>query len=356
MQFFSLSGENSFPLAGMQIPKLDIENFLKTSDNAVVLDVRTPSEFKKGHIPFAKNFPLFSDDERAEIGKIYKHQGQSDAILRGLEVVGPRLKDMVVDAQNFNSKRLYIHCWRGGMRSEYVAKLLGLAGFNVATLEGGYRAYKRAQIELYSRRRPYLVLSGYTGSRKTEILHNLAEHGEQVVDLEGLANHQGSSFGNQKSDHQPSTEQFHNDLYEVMRVFNDTQPVWIEDESFSIGRVHLPSALYRIKNESPHIVIEVPKEERVKFLLEEYGEISTDKLVLAVEGIKRKLGGDRFKLVLEHLDNNDGVSAANQILHYYDKRYREAIARKENLVVATIKSDGAKQHLVEELLKAAHVH
>ncbi|MBT3648510.1 MAG: tRNA 2-selenouridine(34) synthase MnmH [Flavobacteriales bacterium] len=336
--------------------KLDVNIFLNTSDNGTILDVRSPSEFAKGHIPDAKNFPLFSDEERAEVGLLYKEKGQFDAVLRGLDIVGPKLRGLVLEAKKHNSKEFHVHCWRGGMRSEYMGKLLSLAGYSISTLPGGYKAYKRSQLELFAQKFSYIVLTGYTGSGKTRYLKMLRDSGEQVVDLEGLANHQGSSFGNQKSTFQPTTEQFHNDLYEVMRNFDPQKQVWIEDESFSIGRVHLPAALYRIKNLSPHLIIEVDKKERIQNLLEEYGSIDISKLQLAVEGIKRKLGGDRYQLVLEMLKQNNGKGAAGEILQYYDKRYKEAVDRKKSLVIDVVDTDKlSEEEVIQKLLHATHV-
>ncbi|MCB0261917.1 MAG: tRNA 2-selenouridine(34) synthase MnmH, partial [Calditrichaeota bacterium] len=157
---------------------LSVEQFLKQSENSLVLDVRTPAEYQRGHIPGAANLPLFSNEERSVIGTLYKHQGREVAVLKGLEYVGPRMKAIVENIKEMAAgKDILVHCWRGGMRSNSLAWLLKTSGLPVAVLNGGYKSFR--QFVLSSFVQPYniIVLSGATGSGKTAILKALQTMG-----------------------------------------------------------------------------------------------------------------------------------------------------------------------------------
>ncbi|NNK80697.1 MAG: tRNA 2-selenouridine(34) synthase MnmH, partial [Flavobacteriales bacterium] len=232
------------------VPTYDFFN-----DNTPLLDVRSPAEFTSGHILGAISFPLFTDVERADVGTLYKQMSREAAIKRGLELIGPKMVSMIEQAESLNSRTFRLYCWRGGMRSRSVAWLLETYGFNCQVLEGGYKSYRKTTNELIEDELKLIVLSGLTGTRKTAILKALKEKGEQVIDLENLAGHQGSSFGNLENTEQPSTEQFHNLIFDSCRNLDSNRPVWIEDESFMIGRCALPQSLYNLKESSPHIVL-----------------------------------------------------------------------------------------------------
>ena len=166
---------------------LDILSFIERSHRVLVLDVRTPGEFAQGYLPGAHHLPLFSNEERAEIGTLYKQAGREAAMLRGFDLVGPKLRRMVEAAQALVvGDEVLVHCWRGGMRSESVAWLLAFAGYRVGTLRGGYKAFRRYVLEAFAQPRAVRLLGGMTGAGKTDVLHTLAGRGEQVIDLEAL--------------------------------------------------------------------------------------------------------------------------------------------------------------------------
>ena len=172
--------------------------------------MRSPKEFCSGHIPSAISFPLFSDAERADIGTSYKQEGPDRAIELGYKYANPKIDHFLSKASKLAvNNTLLLHCWRGGLRSESMVKLLVDNGFHVPVLEGGYKAYRRWVKQILARDYQLILLGGYTGSAKTEILHELKKLGENVLDLEGLAQHKGSVFGSSAT-HQPSTEQFEN--------------------------------------------------------------------------------------------------------------------------------------------------
>ncbi len=288
-----------------------------------LLDVRTPAEYTQGHIPHAINFPLFSNEERAEVGTIYKQEGPQEALLRGLELVGPRMAQMVRKAQQLvPRRRVVVHCWRGGQRSGSVAWLLERAGFETYTLKGGYKAWRNYVLEgFHQMERPIVLLGGRTGSGKTAVLHELARLGAQVIDLEGLAHHKGSAFGGLGQAPQPTTEQFENDLFEQWRQIDPARPVWIESESRAIGRVCIPEGLWEQMRRAPYVRLLVPFPLRVSRLVAEYGQFSPDALIAAFRKIQKRLGGQWLQAAIEAIEAGKLDQAAAIALRYYDKTY-----------------------------------
>ena len=193
-----------------------------------------------GHIPEAINIPLFNDEERASVGICYKNQGRCPAIAEGLRIVGQKAQDLLRALGRFSDgERIYVHCWRGGMRSEAFNWLACQSGLSAERISGGYKAYRRAAHECFAQPMKIVILSGYTGVGKTVLLQELRSQGEQVIDLEFLASHRGSAFGGIGQPEQPTVEQFENDLFEALRGVDPERPIWIEDESQSIGRVNI---------------------------------------------------------------------------------------------------------------------
>ncbi|MCX7769363.1 MAG: tRNA 2-selenouridine(34) synthase MnmH, partial [Flavobacteriales bacterium] len=235
--------------------------FLFQDEPFLLIDVRTPSEFRNGHIPGAINVPLFLDEERAAVGLLYKQKGSRAAIRAGLDYVGPRLSTLVKQVEDLleqgeNSPRLIIYCWRGGMRSASVAWLLRLYGMEPETIPGGYKSFRRFVNSIFTKPIPIAVLGGLTGSGKTLVLRQMQLAGIPVVDLEELACHQGSAFGHLGQPSQPSQEHFENllalTLYRAgKKALDSGSVVWIEDESRFIGSLHLPLPLWQRMQEAP---------------------------------------------------------------------------------------------------------
>lgn len=311
---------------------------LPTLGGAPLFDVRTPAEFARGHIPGAHNLPLFSDEERAVIGTLYKQRGRHEAMLQGLDLIGPRMRAMVeqverivgMSPEEYSGPPLRVHCWRGGMRSGSVAWLLSFYGYPCVVLDGGYKAFRRHVLDTFERETlTYLIVGGPTGSKKTELLAALAAHGEQTIDLEALANHRGSAFGHLLLDEQPSVEHFENMLAMALRACDPARPVWLEDESRLIGSVVLPSPFYQAMQRSKTFVIEIPLEERVAHLVKLYGKAKKRALVDAFTGIRKKLGGKKFTDALDALDERRLDQAAAIAITYYDKAYAHALGKRE---------------------------
>ncbi|MGE4542911.1 MAG: tRNA 2-selenouridine(34) synthase MnmH [Pedobacter sp.] len=305
------------------------EKFLQQAAQCPVFDARSPSEYHKGHIPGAHNLPLFSDAERHEIGILYKQQGREQAVTRGLEIVGPRLTEYIAQVKKItDAKTILVHCWRGGMRSESLAWLLGKVGYRVGLLKGGYKAYRQCVLESFEQPLQLLVLGGMTGSGKTEMLHNLQRRGQQVLDLEGLACHRGSAFGAMDDVEQPSTEQFENDVHAALQGLQVDQPIWVEDESRKIGRVSVPEALFKQMRSAPLVRVHVSREIRVQRLCSDYGNVAPEKLADAVHNISKRLGGEKTKLALQAIADGDYATATHAILDYYDKTYLFGISKR----------------------------
>ena len=306
---------------------LSVLDFLHTRENRVVLDVRSPGEYAHGHIPGALNFPLFSDEERAAVGTVYKQQSRAAALELGLEYVGPKMAGFVRAARKIApSGRLAVHCWRGGQRSGSMAWLLRQAGMDVVTLEGGYKKYRHHVLDVFGQQHfKMLVVGGRTGSGKTKVLRALRQAGEQIIDLEQLAHHKGSAFGSIGEAPQPTVEQFENDLWEALCTLDPMRRVWVENESRSIGRVFIPEGFWVKMKAAPLLHFEIPPSARIQNLLDDY--VLTDKTELEAAFIKidKKLGGQHLKAALEALQNNDFASAAAIALRYYDKTYQHGL-------------------------------
>jgi len=320
------------------MPNLSLDTFLEKCKDIPVVDVRTPAEYNQGHIPGAINIPLFSNEERAEIGTIYKQGSKELAVERGLEIIGPRMKSLADAGKNTaKSKKLLVHCWRGGMRSESFAWLMNTVGIHTDVLSGGYKTFRRAALDFYDHKNlRFILLGGATGSGKTEILHEMQSLGEQVVDLEGLANHKGSAFGGIGKSDQPTSEQFQNQLYIKLLEMDLNRDIWLENESSYIGKVGLPEKLWKKMIESPILEIKVPKTERVKRLVREHGTLNEEELTAAILKISKKLGPEQSRDAIECLKSGEIATTANLLLTYYDKSYDFLLERRMEKVVGVI--------------------
>lgn len=317
---------------------LSVPDFLEQAQQKPIIDVRSPGEFAQAHIPGAINMPLFDNDERAQIGTTYKQVGKDAAVLQGLELVGPKMAHFVREARSLSSANgeVLVHCWRGGMRSGSMAWLFNTAGLRATTLTGGYKAYRTKVLEAFAEPHQVLILGGKTGSGKTDILRQLANQGEQVIDLEGLANHKGSSYGAIGQLPQPSTEQFENLLYEQWRHLDPTRRVWLEDESRHVGRCQLPMSLWQQMRAAPVAFLDVPKAVRIQRLVDEYTGIDHALLVDATQRIERRLGGLAAKQALSALAVQDYAAVADLTLVYYDKAYLHGLAQRDETMVSTL--------------------
>jgi tRNA 2-selenouridine synthase len=345
-----------------------------------LMDVRAPVEFAKGSFPLAINAPLMNDEERHQVGICYKEKGQDRAIELGHQLVSGEIKIHRINAwRNFVAQHPqgYLFCFRGGLRSRLTQQWLRDAGIDYPLITGGYKALRRFLIdslEQLTASSEFRILSGRTGTGKTRILRQLPN----PIDLEGLANHRGSSFGRQVTP-QPSQIDFENRLaVAVLKSHHLTGgPVYLEDESRLIGCSALPESLRKRMAVAPLLVLEQPLEERIRIIREDYVENMVadyknrdgeeagwinfrEYLLSAMDRIRKRLGGERhlqIRTLMEDALNQQektgrvqGHHAWIQLLleNYYDPMYDYQLSRKQGKILvrggpASI-TDWARQH------------
>lgn len=347
----------------MPIQKITIEEFLSLAKQFLVLDVRSPGEYAHAHIPTAHSLPLFTDEERKQVGTAYKQQSREAAIKIGLEYFGVKMKAIVEEAESLvksnksgaknalNSElqtpnSLLVHCWRGGMRSAAVAWLLDMYGFKVYLLAGGYKAYRNWVLAQFEKEYNFNIIGGFTGSGKTLLLHELENQGKTIIDLEGLASHKGSAFGAIENMPQPGQEMFENMLAEKLTVARCSLPeangsntnneqratdIFLEDESQRIGNLQIPMPLWYTMRKSPVLFMDISFEARLDYITEDYGKQKKETLKEAILRIQKRLGGLETKNALNFLEENNYKAAFRILLSYYDKWYHKGLHNRENI-------------------------
>ena len=346
----------------MAIEKIHIDHFLELAKHHPVFDVRSPGEYNHAHIPGAYSLPLFTDEERKVVGTTYKQQSREQAIKIGLDFFGPKMRKMVEEIESIvasresgvinsqlstpDSRLILVHCWRGGMRSAAVAWLLDLYGFKVYTLIGGYKKFRNHVLDTFKFPFRFNILGGFTGSGKTELLKSLEEKGEKVIDLEGIAQHKGSAFGNIGMPEQPTQEMFENLLAQklheagsqqsgagtqVSDLGHQTSGIWLEDESQRIGHINLPNDLWATMRRSPVFYLDIPFAERLKHIVQEYGQLDTERMIGAIERISQKLGPQNAKSAILWLKEGKITESFEILLQYYDKFYFRSLHNREAL-------------------------
>ena len=321
---------------------LSIEDFLKLRSSHPVVDVRSQGEFAEGHIRDAINIPILNNEDRVAVCTDYKQKCQREAIKTGFRLVGPRLLDIINETQQVaNDSEILVHCWRGGMRSSNFCQFVGMARIKSHQLTGGYKAYRHQALESFKRSFQIILLTGCTGSGKSEVLRALKANGEQILDLEALANHKGSAFGGLLMPAQPTTEQFQNELFEEINRLDLTKRIWVEDESIAIGKIFLPNDLWKSMMQSPLVQMEVSKDIRVQRLVSEYGPADREEFLTIMGKVVKKLGGQHYNSAKEKLLQGDIASTIDILLTYYDKAYLNSIAKRRDKIKFITTWDGA---------------
>ena len=316
--------------------------FLEKAITLPLLDVRAPLEFEKGHIPGAKNIPFLSNEERARVGLTYKQEGRRAAILLGLELVGPRMRNIAESIEEYagDKRELCLYCARGGMRSENAAWLAELLDYTIFRLEGGYKSFRNDLLKGMEQKQSIIILSGMTGSGKTDVLKVLASQGEQVIDLEGLAHHKGSAFGSMGQAPQLPQQNFENKLGLEWKNLETKRIVWIENESMRIGKNAIPEEIWTQMREAPVIAISMPRHLRVQRLIPEYGSFEVENLEKAIQSISKRLGPQYSKEVIEALHRGEVGECFDLLLeHYYDKAYQYSLKKRSPESIHHVETD-----------------
>lgn len=298
---------------------------LSEKKKMVLIDVRSPSEYKNFSIPGSINIPFFDDVERAEIGTLYKQVSVAAAKERGLAIISAKLPKFVKQFKQIEGNKT-VFCWRGGMRSRTTATLLSLMDVHVSRLEGGIREYRRWVLEqLEQPEAPFkaYVLNGLTGTGKTRILKELEKQGYPVIDLEGLANHKGSIFGHIGVE--PHNQKMFDSLFvQQFRELEKAPFVLFEAESARIGKVVIPNWVTELKANSIQLIIDMPMEERIKEIIEDYRPVEYQaECIAAFQRIKTRMPQDISKQIEADLETGEFASAVRLLLeYYYDSRYK----------------------------------
>ncbi|MEZ5997649.1 MAG: tRNA 2-selenouridine(34) synthase MnmH [Hyphomonas sp.] len=312
-----------------------------------IIDVRSPAEFEDDHLPGAISLPVLSNAERAEVGTIYKQESPFRANRIGGAIVARNIArhlDTALADKPRNWRPL-IYCWRGGMRSNAMGTILSSVGWPVGVVKGGYKSWRRevvAGLEHEDTLLPIRLVDGQTGTGKTALLHALKTAGGQVIDLEGLANHRGSAFGDFGDGAQPAQRLFETEIWTRLRDFDVSRPIFVEAESALVGRRRVPRRLWQSMLAAPRVEVHAPVAARAAYLQTAYGDIiadphrlnaSLDKLVPLqskdrVAAWKALAAADRY-----------GDLAAELIEHHYDPLYARSRKRREDAPVQIVEVD-----------------
>lgn len=339
----------------MQASEIQIQDVLSRGlDSFVLIDVRSEGEFQKGHILGAINIPLLSNTDRESVGTTYKQAGRKEAVALGLRLVGPRMEELYRKySEHFGDKPVVFYCWRGGLRSEIASVICAWGGHKVLKINGGYKSFRNTIHQTFEKPYRLVVLSGKTGSGKTEILHILKDKKEQIIDLEGLANHRGSAFGALGMPEQPSTEMFENLLGLELLSLNPNKTTWVENESRLIGTCFLPTAFWENLSSSKIVCALVDDGTRIKRLLKDYGHFPIEQLIERTEVLRKKLGGQHANTAVEALKSGDLELWLKTVLVYYDKTYGYGEQKhKERVLNAVVFDWGNKEESAQKLIQS----
>ena len=330
----------------------------------LLVDVRSPDEYYKGHMPNSINIPLFNNDERAFIGKKYKRAGREKAVFEGLKIVEKNFDKLVGDIVSEYKKyinkskhqekslQIKVYCARGGMRSISISWLLEKIGYKSYKLEGGYKTYRNWVLNSFQDDRDITLIGGKTGTGKTKILNNLMRNNYQVIDLEYFANHRGSAFGGLGMTSQPTNEQFENLLAEKLIRFSKIKTIFIEAESANIGSCRIPNELFKQMKSAKRIEIHQSKKNRIQELISTYSVFPSDELKNSVIRISKRLGPQRTKKAIEAIENKNWEEVCNSVLDYYDKCYDHELANNMKVSIINIQ-DKKEKEIIELITKNA---
>jgi len=324
------------------ITPLNVDEFLSTQ--VPCFDVRSPLEFDSSSIIGALNLPLLDNINRKAIGICYKQKGKEAAIALGYQLVNPIRQSFIENVQQqTESKTIKLYCARGGLRSNKMANFLSENGYDVLLLRGGYKAYRNYILKTISSFDNIYILSGNTGCNKTGLLKALKTNGEQVINLEALANHKGSAFGGIGELSQPSNAQFANLIFEALKGYQPEKQLWVESESISIGKIAIPLELWTNMQKANGIEIVIPLQQRIQFIVDTYGQFDLAALAEGIRKLSKRLGLETTEALCQMTLNHQLHPVVERLLQYYDKGYESGRLKKncQNYVKFELESTNA---------------
>ena len=304
----------------------DFSKYIR-NPSAVLIDVRSPSEFAEDHIPGAINLPVLNDAERAEVGTIYKNN-PFHAKQKGARLISRNISILLETVENLSlnfslrDAEFLVYCWRGGMRSRSLFTVMDLIGYRTRILDGGYKAYRKKVMEYFNSglNQEFIILHGPSGSGKSELIRLLKSEGHPAVDLEEIANHRGSALG--FLGEQPSQKFFESELFSELYRWKKSSFIMMEGESRKIGRLHLPDFFYKKMLHSRKLWVELPPEIRAERLAEQYNA-PAEILLENLKRIRKYLHSDAFRKIEELIMEGNRKKAAEILLsEHYDRFYR----------------------------------
>ncbi|MCD6581127.1 MAG: tRNA 2-selenouridine(34) synthase MnmH [Desulfuromusa sp.] len=336
---------------------IDLDSALKRQcSGALVIDVRTPAEFAEATIPGAVNVPIFSNEERAQVGTLFKQQGKRDARKLGVQLVAPKiplLMEQIEDLRRDHSGPVIVFCWRGGMRSLAMTSFMNLAGIPAQQLLGGHKGFRRKVLDYFEQQQwpPIFVLRGLTGVGKTRVLQQLQQLDYPVVDLEGLANHRGSAFGALGLEQQPSQKKFDALLWDRLEQLKDQTYLVTEGESLHIGRVMIPKLFHQAMQVEPSLWLTASIDVRTQIILEDYPALDQlrEQFKKPINALKERLGSKVVAEFLELLNAGQWDNLVRELMvRYYDPLYLHTLPeRRVEIELETV--DSATQKVAAAL-------
>jgi tRNA 2-selenouridine synthase len=320
-------------------------------ENPLYIDVRAPVEFEQDHIPGAMSVPIFDDEQRKEIGTMYRLAGRDPAVIRGAEIVGGKIASIVGEISRDRDRNIVIYCARGGMRSMTISGLLNSLGIRVYRLIQGYKGYREYMRGYFSGLKvtsPVFLLQGLTGTGKTEILKNI----KTAIDLEDMAGHRSSVFGGVGLN-QHSQKMFESLLFSRIEELAGARYIVVEGESQKIGNLHIPEAFFRTMRSSPMILVTAPMERRIRITVKEYAPCSScDIIDPIVTGLSLKMGKAMTE-ELKSLYRQGRLEEFARILleKYYDPGYMHAFKKYNFIATVENRDSMAAAAEIEEIIK-----
>ena len=295
------------------------------------IDVRCPREYKKGHYTNAINIPIFSDDEYQKLGQIYRKEGDTVAYQLGYKYALNSKTRILGSMRKLDKNDFIIYCARGGMRSKGFQTIVNQEGYKTSRIKKGYKEIREHVLNSFKEKRVVVIIAGSTGTGKTTIINKMKECGHDIIDLEKLANHRGSAFGDLGIAEQASQQQFENDLSYFWTQTDPGRDVFIESESRKIGKVSIPEGIWEQMVKALYLKIDMGIDRRVENLIKDYGEYPRSDLEKRIHQISRKLGGQNVKTAIDFLENNSLHELCKFLLeNYYDKMYGLAYEKRDS--------------------------